>query len=65
MVLINLDDVLKTIRFKVCQGEGNKEHICQRGSCAYCGISEIMSDICGIPPVMELSDKEEKNEDDN
>ncbi len=59
MILINLEDVLETIRFKVCQGEGNKEHMCQRGSCAYCGISDLMGDICGIRPVMELPDEEE------
>lgn len=46
---IDMDDVLETIRYRVCQGQGNKEHICQRGSCAYCGIMEIMSDVSALP----------------
>lgn len=45
---ISREKVLETIRYRVCQGQGNKEHICQRGSCAYCGIMEIMSDISSI-----------------
>ena len=47
---ISIENALEVIRYKVCQGEGNKEHICKRGSCAYCGIIEIMSDISNIPP---------------
>ena len=46
---IDMHDVLEAIRYRVCQGQGNKEHICQRGSCAYCGIMEIMSDISALP----------------
>ena len=45
---ISREKVLETIRYRVCQGRGNKEHICKRGSCAYCGIMEIMSDISSI-----------------
>lgn len=45
---IDMHDVIETIRYRVCQGQGNKEHICQRGSCAYCGIMEIMSDISAL-----------------
>ena len=45
---ISREEVLETIRYRVCQGQGNKEHICKRGSCAYCGIMEIMSDISSI-----------------
>lgn len=48
---IDIHDVIETIRYSVCQGQGNKEHICQRGSCAYCGIMEIMSDISALPAV--------------
>lgn len=48
---IDMHDVIETIRYRVCQGQGNKEHICQRGSCAYCGIMEIMSDISALPAV--------------
>lgn len=40
--------VIDAIRYRVCQGQGNKEHICKRGSCAYCGIMEIMCDISSI-----------------
>ena len=46
---IDREAVVDYIRYKVCQGEGNIEHRCQRGSCAYCGISEIMSDISCMP----------------
>ena len=46
---IDREAVLDYIRYKVCQGEGNIEHRCQRGSCAYCGIAEIMSDISCMP----------------
>lgn len=45
---ISKEKVVEKIRYRVCQGHGNKEHICQRGSCAYCGIMEIMSDISSI-----------------
>lgn len=45
---ISREEVLETIRYRVCQGQGNKEHMCKRGSCAYCGIMEIMSDISSI-----------------
>lgn len=45
---ISREAVLETIRYRVCQGHGNKEHICKRGSCAYCGIMEIMNDISSI-----------------
>jgi hypothetical protein len=48
---ISREKVLETIRYMVCQGQGNKEHICQRGSCAYCGIMEIMSEISCIESV--------------
>lgn len=48
---ISREAVIKTIRYRVCQGQDNKEHICKRGSCAYCGIMEIMSDISCIPAV--------------
>ncbi len=53
--VISVDDyisrgsVIDAIRYRVCQGQGNKEHICKRGSCAYCGIMEIMCDISSIP----------------
>ena len=46
---IEREAVLDYIRYKVCQGEGNIEHRCQRGSCAYCGICEIMCDISSMP----------------
>ena len=46
---ISREKVFDVIRFRVCQGHGNKEHICKMGSCAYCGIMEIMSDISSIP----------------
>ena len=46
---IDREAVLDYIRYKVCQGEGNIEHRCQRGSCAYCGICEIMCDISSMP----------------
>ena len=46
---IDREAVVDYIRYKVCQAEGNIEHQCQRGSCAYCGISEIMSDISCMP----------------
>ncbi len=51
---ISVDDYIRresvndAIRYRVCQGQGNKEHICKRGSCAYCGIMEIMCDISSI-----------------
>lgn len=45
---ISRQEVLETIRYRVCQGQGNKEHMCKLGSCAYCGIMEIMSDISSI-----------------
>lgn len=45
---ISKEKVVETIQYRVCQGHGNKEHICERGSCAYCGIMEIMSDISSI-----------------
>lgn len=47
--LISREAVIDAIRYRVCQGQGNKEHICNRGSCAYCGIMEIMNDIENIP----------------
>lgn len=50
MVYISGEAVIEAIRYRVCQGQGNKDHICKRGSCAYCGIMEIMSDISSIPP---------------
>ena len=46
---ISKEKVFDVIRYRVCQGYGNKEHICKMGSCAYCGIMEIMSDISSIP----------------
>lgn len=46
---ISREKVIDVIRYRVCQGNGNKEHVCKRGSCAYCGIMEIMSDISSIP----------------
>ena len=46
---IDREAVVDYIRYKVCQGEGNIEHRCQCGSCAYCGIAEIMSDISCMP----------------
>lgn len=46
---IDREAVLDYIRYKVCQGEGNIEHRCNRGSCAYCGICEIMCDISSMP----------------
>lgn len=45
---ISREKAIETIQYRVCQGHGNKEHICKRGSCAYCGIMEVMSDISGI-----------------
>ncbi len=45
---ISREKTIETIRYRVCQGHGNKEHICKRGSCAYCGIMEIMEDISSI-----------------
>lgn len=50
MVYISGEAVIEAIRYRVCQGQGNKDHVCKRGSCAYCGIMEIMSDISSIPP---------------
>ena len=47
-VYIEMEEVIDTIRYRVCQGNGNEEHICKRGSCAYCGIMEIISDIYSI-----------------
>lgn len=53
--IISADDYIRrgsvndAIRYRVCQGQGNKEYICKRGSCAYCGIMEIMCDISSIP----------------
>ena len=47
--LVSREAVIDAIRYRVCQGQGNKEHICNRGSCAYCGIMEIMNDISCIP----------------
>ena len=46
---IEMQDVIKAIQYRVCQGQGNKEHICKRGSCAYCGIMDIMDDIEALP----------------
>lgn len=48
MDYISRDEAVEKIRYIVCQGHGNKEHICKIGSCAYCGIMEIMSDISSI-----------------
>lgn len=45
---ISREETVKTIQYRACQGYGSKEHICERGSCAYCGIMEIMSDISSI-----------------
>ena len=45
---ISRKKAVEAIQYRVCQGHGNKEHICERGSCAYCGIMEIMSDISSI-----------------
>lgn len=45
---ISREKAIETIQYRVCQGHGNKEHICKRGSCAYCGIMEIMEDISSI-----------------
>ena len=45
---ISREKAIETIQYRVCQGHGNKEHICKRGSCAYCGIMEVMSDIESI-----------------
>jgi Zn-finger nucleic acid-binding protein len=45
---LSREKAIETIQYRVCQGHGNKEHICKRGSCAYCGIMEIMSDISSI-----------------
>jgi hypothetical protein len=45
---ISREKAIETIQYRVCQGHGNKELICKRGSCAYCGIMEIMSDISSI-----------------
>lgn len=45
---ISRKKAIETIQYRVCQGYGNIEHICQRGSCAYCGIMEVMSDISSI-----------------
>lgn len=45
---INREKAIETIQYRVCQGYGNKELICKRGSCAYCGIMEVMSDIESI-----------------
>ena len=46
---IEKEAVIDYIRYKVCQGEGKIEHRCQRNSCAYCGICEIMRDISSMP----------------
>lgn len=48
---ISREEAIKTIQYRVCQGYGNKEHICKSGSCAYCGIMEIMNDISSIEAV--------------
>lgn len=45
---ISREEAIETIQYRVCQGHGNKELICKRGSCAYCGIMEVMSDISSI-----------------
>lgn len=45
---ISREAVIKSVQYRVCQGHGNKEHMCKRGSCAYCGIMEIMDDIESI-----------------
>ena len=47
---ISAEKVIDAIRHRVCQGNGYKERACQNGSCMYCGIMEIMSDIDSIPP---------------
>ena len=51
--LISREAAIEAIRYRVCQGYGNKEHICERGSCAYCGIMEIMNDISSIPSSLD------------
>lgn len=47
-IYLEMEEVIDAIRHRICQGNGNEEHACKRGSCAYCGIMEIMSDISSI-----------------
>ena len=58
---ISREKAIETIRYRVCQGQGNKEHICKRGSCAYCGIMEIMNDISNIEAADVQRLTEQKN----
>lgn len=54
MALIDMRKTIESIQHRVCQGNGNKEHVCERGTCAYCGIMEIMNDIEALPTIHDI-----------